>query len=139
MSLPTAPPRRPSPACRRWTRSPIRSAWSRTWSSSSTRADRPERLGKSKGGSSGSRPFSSQLQGLTEEGVGPTQHVGTRRAVLKIMVEIRIDDEFRWAAGVLQPIGHDPRLPDADVHVAVAVKEQHRRDELSGILRRRAL
>jgi len=38
MSRSTATARRPTCVCRRWTRCPIRSAWNRTSSSSSTRA-----------------------------------------------------------------------------------------------------
>src|SRR5206468_12952364 len=57
MWRPTAPKRPLSFAFRRWTKCPIRSAWNRTWWSSSTRADPAHGTGIREGGPAGP-PFS---------------------------------------------------------------------------------
>src|SRR5687767_3291395 len=114
MSPRTARRRSSSAASRRLTRCPIRSGWSRTWSSNSIRADLSGQS-KTKRAAHLGRPFFIGRFSLAERLLQLSAELGQQLdsgvAVLQLVVEMLVAQEFHRLAEVLKRLGH----PDAVV------------------------
>ena len=137
---------RPSPACRRSTKCPIRCGWSRTWSSNSTRADRFG-AGQDKRAALAGPPFfvcQCPIVARRKRADLASASAIARAAVVELVVEPVELDQLDLLAGrraARSSISRD--CVDADVGVEVAVEQQHRRLDRCGVaaaasLRRRA-
>jgi small subunit ribosomal protein S4 len=121
------------------TRCPIRSAWSRTWSSSSTRAD-PIHMDEHQGPATQAAGLFVSAAGIcSQEGADALEHLPACLAVGKVVLEPWKEHQLALALGVAQCLVHPPRVGDQHIEITLAVEQQHRRANPRRIGQRRAL